>query len=700
MKKIIKGFLFSLFLFSFAFGNILIIVSPNIAIAKSDKVDICHKEGQDWKFMDTPAGSSLDGHLGHGDFLYEGDLDLDDKDNWCIDNAPQDSEPEESGSLKICKIVLDSEGNSITGEEGSTFTISFSPTGVGDDAAGVPDPVTFDTPLVSLEPLFGDIEGECQTIDNLAFGKYYYNDEEISDPENWETPKYFDSHGEFSPEVPSSLEDFNFRIVTPGDTPAYDNYDGSMRLNENVTTRTLFVLNQMKEKDIDTSTVTMCKTDEEEEPLSGWTLMLLGKDVQTGLSVPTNSSYGVDSDNLMEGVSYIAEVIGTWLNQGGANPVDAEYSTTDNWISHMDGYTGYSTDILELQINNTFDPNSNWGAYNSNHEYAQSFIPSISGSANFRIFDGNGTTQEEGWFGDNSGNLTVDIYEGYSGITADNGCVVFEEVPYGTYGIDEIMQDGWENDSGLGDVVIDEETEEFVIVNSLIDFCLEVDGYQSDTTLCPPPLVYACSDDLDNDEDGKIDAEDSGCWSSPNNPETYNENDNDETDPTPQSVDLCENIDGDQETVPDGYTSDGEGQCTQTQQQTIRRSSGSRIAPSLAGRVLGAEATCGIYVDKFLKKGMKNNDKEAVKKVQEFLNNYMNSGIKVDGIFGEKTEQAVKAFQLKHADKILKPWNIKKPTGIFYITTQTEVNNIMCPELKLLIPALIPTVLNPLFPKV
>ncbi|MCC7436725.1 peptidoglycan-binding protein [Candidatus Nomurabacteria bacterium] len=214
------------------------------------------------------------------------------------------------------------------------------------------------------------------------------------------------------------------------------------------------------------STVTMCKTDDAEQPknLSGWTLMLKGSHVED-LSVDSSNPLGTNTSNsLVAGISYIAKTMGTWLNQGGANPVDTEYSTTDGWATHMDGYTGYSTDILELQIDNKFDPNSNWGAYNSLHKYAQSFVPASS-SSNFRIFDGTGTTQNIGWFGDNSGSLNVGIYKGYAGITGENGCVTFNNVPYGSYTVDEIMQDGWSNVSGLGEVTVDSSTETFTVVN-------------------------------------------------------------------------------------------------------------------------------------------------------------------------------------------------------------------------------------------
>ncbi len=114
-----------------------------------------------------------------------------------------------------------------------------------------------------------------------------------------------------------------------------------------------------------------------------------------------------------------------------------------------------------------------------------------------------------------------------------------------------------------------------------------------------------------------------------------------------------------------------------------------------AGQVLGAQTSCGIYINKFLRKGYKN-DTDAVKKLQQFLNNNMKVGLVVDGVFGSQLETAVKAFQLAHADTVLAPWHITVPTGIFYITTQIAVNNAMCETLKLPIPkVLIPFNQNP-----
>ena len=108
--------------------------------------------------------------------------------------------------------------------------------------------------------------------------------------------------------------------------------------------------------------------------------------------------------------------------------------------------------------------------------------------------------------------------------------------------------------------------------------------------------------------------------------------------------------------------------------------------------------TAGIYLDKYLQKGKKNNP-DAVAKLQKFLNDFLNAGIKVDGIFGAKTDKFVRQFQSSHGDKILTPWGLKGPTGIVYLTTVTEINNIMCPALNLPIPTLVPTISNPDFPK-
>ena len=215
------------------------------------------------------------------------------------------------------------------------------------------------------------------------------------------------------------------------------------------------------------SEVTMCKLDQDDNQLAGWTLMLQGDEIGT-YQVPANSPAGVDTAVLQGGASHIVLAEGTWdNNRGPLNIVDAEYSTEDNWVSSiMDGFTGFGTDILELFVGGT---NGDWGAYNSSHQYVQTYVPGVTGPVNLAINDTN--------YVDNTGSLNASVFTGFAGITEANGCVTFTDVPYGDYQVAELKQDGWRNLSGLVSVTVDDETHQFDVVN----------------TDALPPLVTSCS---------------------------------------------------------------------------------------------------------------------------------------------------------------------------------------------------------------
>ncbi len=196
----------------------------------------------------------------------------------------------------------------------------------------------------------------------------------------------------------------------------------------------------------------------------------------------------------------------------------------------------------------------------------------------------------------------------------------------------------------------------------------------------------ACMDENDNDGDNKTDyPADPGCTSP---------TDNDETDPV-VVVDVCPNIGGTQESVPQGKVLVN-GQCVDA-----GGGGGSVVlipstpAPAPVGQVLGATTSCEPYLTDFLKKGTKNN-KDQVKKLQTFLNDYLklSPALPVNGIFGPQTFKAVVKFQQQETDLVLKPWvgitlkDSKKGTGWVFKTTKTRINNIMCPDLNLAIPPL------------
>ncbi len=104
------------------------------------------------------------------------------------------------------------------------------------------------------------------------------------------------------------------------------------------------------------------------------------------------------------------------------------------------------------------------------------------------------------------------------------------------------------------------------------------------------------------------------------------------------------------------------------------------------GEVLGA-TTCEPYLTTYMQMG-EANLKSDVEKLQIFLNEYMGENLKVDGIYGQATFDAVKRFQTQEFDEILKPWGITESTGITRETTVRRINNIMCPELNIQMPIL------------
>ena len=72
-----------------------------------------------------------------------------------------------------------------------------------------------------------------------------------------------------------------------------------------------------------------------------------------------------------------------------------------------------------------------------------------------------------------------------------------------------------------------------------------------------------------------------------------------------------------------------------------------------------------------------------VKKVQQFLKEqgFFPSSHPLTNYFGPLTLEAVKKFQRKYSQEILKPWNLTQPTGVWHITTKKHANKLIgCEE--------------------
>jgi hypothetical protein len=140
---------------------------------------------------------------------------------------------------------------------------------------------------------------------------------------------------------------------------------------------------------------------------------------------------------------------------------------------------------------------------------------------------------------------------------------------------------------------------------------------------------------------------------------------------------------------------------TESDSDSRRRSSGrsSDSSNNSQGEVLGASTddVCDAlpYIGSYLRMGQDNNV-EDVKKLQMFLNEYMDLTIPVTGFFGPLTQAGVNAFQLAYKEDILQPWvdagqieSADVPTGYVYKTTLWKIHSLMCaqatlpkPELK------------------
>ncbi len=100
------------------------------------------------------------------------------------------------------------------------------------------------------------------------------------------------------------------------------------------------------------------------------------------------------------------------------------------------------------------------------------------------------------------------------------------------------------------------------------------------------------------------------------------------------------------------------------------------LGASDEGQVLGdSTVSCPVF-SSFYRKG---DTGEGVKSIQTFLNEHMNAGLVVDGMFGPATEQAVHAFQEKYWDQTIKPWTSvfsSRTTGRWYKTTSAWANTL------------------------
>jgi len=166
--------------------------------------------------------------------------------------------------------------------------------------------------------------------------------------------------------------------------------------------------------------------------------------------------------------------------------------------------------------------------------------------------------------------------------------------------------------------------------------------------------------------------------------EEEEDDDTDEENDDQDDSDEEENDDSDDDSEDD--TNDNEQEDNSSEEESNPRSSstgtrnggGSVLGAFSQGEVLGASdsASCPFFTQ-FHKRGDVGGD---VSIIQQFLNDHMQAGLTVDGVYGPTTEKAVHVFQQKYWEQTIKPWTPElsaETTGRWYKTTRAWANELV-----------------------
>lgn len=238
------------------------------------------------------------------------------------------------------------------------------------------------------------------------------------------------------------------------------------------------------------------------------------------------------------------------------------------------------------------------------------------------------------------------------------------------------------------------------------------------TVLNPTPVTETtlaqCTDGIDNDNNTLSDAADPSCAAVLDG---LNEGGSNNPSGTPENTyGLCtDGVDNDNNTLSDAADPSCAGVQAPTTPTTPTTtptavgpiggggssggsSGGTGITVGTPISATGTTETvgmCKLMINSYMGIGRKNNKVDVIR-LQAFLNQNLGTKLKVDGIFGKKTEAAVKMFQLKYKNDILLPWDqaglsvdlVNNPTGYFYITSKHTANKLQCPTWSVAMPSL------------
>jgi hypothetical protein len=635
-------------------------------------------------------GGAMFDEFNTGDAAYDGQFELNENPNTGFSgtlflvNEEQKSE-DLGGSIKVCKIIIDKDSMIVedwsTLPGTNTFAINFlgKPETLNSsfNEAGIPSSVVFDTATGNVNDSIFEWSKDGKTLiqdancvmrSGLDFGNYFY-DEEVVDGDNlsdWnpivtqpgqtQYPEYYDGGNGQPIEDFNSFSAYDDTLFTDGDAARNTNSDGHIVLTEQNPNRTLVVMNRYKGDLVDPSNnspvitvnpIEVClPRDTTYDFMSGVT----ASDVEDG---DLTSSVDVNIGNFVLGVPGVYTI--TYTVTDSDKNVDTATRTIiikDNCGDEPEGpsceangdeiwakITILDLEDLEeggvsLNPDNTEVLTSN--PYNEGAGDLQSriYVGSNSEYKNsgewFMVHDGTNPVIDATPFEDNVPGIAVQRVDG--------------EVRFGIYGShDERRPQNYERVVGtieffqgrnigdwysdIGDNKVDGAevaVPDFIqeVSNNVLYFDLGVDV--ANDFLYAPYTFNPCDDGGDDGDDGDDDGDDNGGGG--------------------------------------GGGSSGGG--------SRRRSE---------GEVLGA--TSCVAFTTYNRLGNKGGE---IKALQTFLNEYMNAGLTVDGVYGRTTAQAVHDFQAFHWKEVIDPWTpplSPNTTGWQYKSTRATINAIIdCPE--------------------
>ncbi|MFC1649192.1 lamin tail domain-containing protein [Patescibacteria group bacterium] len=185
------------------------------------------------------------------------------------------------------------------------------------------------------------------------------------------------------------------------------------------------------------------KRDDQEQGLEGFEIVVHPTEadpVETLLIDSSNPTPVTSTTTMDAGKKYLIEVSGVW--QDDTRKVDASYFSDDDWQSRGDFDTdgGRDNKQLDLLVN---EQDVNWGTYSSDHLY-KFIMEGDDSQANFVIYDADQDGNPPEWYGNNSGSLTVKIFDVSGEIYTTNESGEYNADVCGEYfQVLEVPQSGW-----------------------------------------------------------------------------------------------------------------------------------------------------------------------------------------------------------------------------------------------------------------